>query len=142
MGFEFQNLQAEHFNSCRSGSRCRARCKSIDEAGVERADERAAVLDVQFKPVGLAIGQQVQMGRKRFCIAKGPPLAAQNHGDVAVVKCVVNELNVLAEVEKFVRPASAVAASSRVGASKDEASGTTLVSLMAGAAISIPHRSG
>ena len=59
-GVEFQNLQAEHFDHVVRVAGVRHEAMLIDEAGVERADERAAVLDIKFEPVSLAISQQVQ----------------------------------------------------------------------------------
>ncbi len=34
----------------------------VHQAGVERADQRAAVLHVKLQPVGFAAGEQVQRG--------------------------------------------------------------------------------
>ena len=61
-------------------------------------------MDVKFQPVGLAGGQQVQRRRENdFVLRKVLRWPRKIHGDVAVVQRVVDELNVLAQVEKFVR---------------------------------------
>ena len=59
-GIEFQNFQPEQISHVVRVAGVGHDAMFIDEAGVERADQRAAVLDVKFEPVSLARGQQMQ----------------------------------------------------------------------------------
>jgi hypothetical protein len=102
MGSNSSNLHAEQIGQVVRVTRVGRDAVFVDEAGVERADERAAVLDVQFEAVGLAGGQQMQRRRENnFVLDKVLGGAREIHGDVAVVQRVVNELDVLAQVENL-----------------------------------------
>ena len=76
----------------------------VHQAGVEGADEGAAVLDVKFQAVGLGGSQQMQRRRENdFVLRNVLVWPREVHRDVAVVQRVVDELDVLAQAEKFVR---------------------------------------
>ena len=76
---EFQHFQAEQIRQVMRIAGVRRDVMFVHQAGVEGADERAAVLHVKLQPVGLAAGQQVQRGRDdEFVFATDPPWAARN----------------------------------------------------------------
>ncbi len=103
-GIEFQHFQPEQIGQVVRITGVGRDAVFVHQAGVEGADERAAVLDVEFEPVGLAGGQQVQRRRENKLVLRqvlGRP--REIHRDVAVMQRVVDELDVLAQVEKFVR---------------------------------------
>ena len=64
MRVEFQNFQAEQIGQVVRKAGVGRDVMLVHEAGVERADERAAVLDVKFQAVGLAGGKQMQRRRE------------------------------------------------------------------------------
>ena len=102
-GIEFQHFQPEQIRHVVRITGVGRDAVFVDQAGVEGADERAAVLDVKFQTVGLAGGQQVQRRRENDLVLRqvlGRP--RKIHGNVAIMQRVVDELNVLAQVEKFV----------------------------------------
>ena len=76
---ELQNFQAEQIGQVVRIAGVGRDVMFVDQAGVEGADERAAVLDVKFQAVGLAAGQQVQRRRDDdFVFATSPRSAARN----------------------------------------------------------------
>ena len=100
---EFQNFQPEQIGQVARVAGVGRDAVLVDEAGVEGADERAAVLDVEFQAVGFPGGKQMQRWRDDDFVLRqilGGP--SEIHRDVAVVKRVVDELDVFAQAEKFV----------------------------------------
>ena len=78
-GVEFQNFQAEQIGHVVRIPGVGRDVMLVHQAGVERADERAAVLDVKFQAVGLAGGEQVQRRRENdFVLRKVFASAARN----------------------------------------------------------------
>jgi hypothetical protein len=57
---KFQDFEAEQLGQVVRITGVGRDAVFVDEAGVEGADERAAVLDVKFQAVGLAGGKQMQ----------------------------------------------------------------------------------
>ncbi len=101
---EFLHFQAEQVGQVVRKSGVGRDAVFVHQAGVERADERAAVLDVKFQPVGVAGGQQMQRRREDdFVFRQILVRAREIHQDIPVVQRGVDELNVLAQAEKFVR---------------------------------------
>ena len=78
-GIEFQHFQPEQIRQVVRIAGVGRDVMLVDQAGVEGADQRAAVLDVKLQAVGLAGGQQVQRRRENdFVLRQILGRAAQN----------------------------------------------------------------
>ena len=100
---KFQNFEAEQFREVIRVAGVRRDAMLVDETGVKSSNERPAVLDIELEAVGFAGGQQVERRRNdNFILRQILRRAGKIHRNVAVVQRIINELDVLAEAEKFV----------------------------------------
>jgi hypothetical protein len=99
---KFHHLQPEQVRQIVRIARIGGDIVFVHKTGVERAHERAAVLDVKLEPVRFP-RQQVQRGGEDQAITREVfGRTGEIHEDVAVVQRVVEELDVLAKLEMFV----------------------------------------
>ena len=101
---EFLHFEAEQIRQVMRKTAVRHDVVFVHQPGVERADQRAAVLDKQFQPVGVAAGNQVQRRRKDNLVFRQILVRPREvHQDVAVMERIVDELDVLAQAEQLAR---------------------------------------
>ena len=101
---EFHHLQAKDISQIVRVASIRGDPILIDQARVKSGDERAPILNIQFKQIGFPTGQQMQ----RWCdhqLVFGQVLrwAGKVHRNIPVVQRVVEKLNVLTKSEDPVR---------------------------------------
>ena len=101
---KFQDFKAKQIGHVARVAGVRRDAVLVDEAGVEGADERSAVLDVELEAVGFTGGQQMERRcDDDFVFRQILRRTGEIHRDVAVVQRSINELDVLTQVEEFVR---------------------------------------
>src|ERR1700743_2369835 len=95
---EFLDFEAEQISEAVGESSVRRDGAFVHQAGVKRADQRAAVLDVQLEAVSIAAGKEMQRwGEDDLVFGKIFAGARKIHGDIAVMQRVVYQLNMFAQ---------------------------------------------
>src|ERR1700679_4395369 len=101
---KFQNFQPEQISEAAREAGVGGNVVLVDETAVERADQRAAVLDVKFQIIRIRVAQQPERGgNDDFVLGQILTGTREIHLKIPAVKGIVKKLDVLAQAEEIIR---------------------------------------